>query len=97
MSRTWVYLKLEEYKDYKQKAEALNMSESELTQLLIRLFLHTPENSNANHCLNCQYYHIATSNAIQLLMKVNEAFSLVTPEYKKLIRMNQLPKHAANP
>ena len=81
MSRTWVYLKQEEYNQFKQKAESMNMTENELTQLLIRLFLHTPADSHPNVCVTCQYYHIATSSVIQAFMKLNEAFSLVTPEY----------------
>jgi hypothetical protein len=83
MSRTWVYLKQEEYNMFKLKAESLNMTENELTQFLIRLFLHTPTDSKPNVCVNCQYYLIATSGAIQALMKLNEAFSLVTPEYMR--------------
>ena len=86
MSRTWVYLKLDEYNAFKLKAESMNMTESELTQLLIRLFLRTPENSNPNQCIQCQYYHIATSTAIKALMKINEAFTLIEPEYKRKIR-----------
>ena len=83
MSRTWVYLKLDEYNAFKLKAESMDMTENELTQLLIRLFLRTPENTNPNQCVKCQYYHIATSSAINLLMKVNEAFTLIEPEYMR--------------
>lgn len=83
MSRTWVYLKQEEYNKFKLKAESLNMTENELTQFLIRLFLRTPENSQPNLCVNCQYYQIATSNVIQAFMKLNEALTLVTPEYMR--------------
>lgn len=86
MSRTWVYLKPEEYNQFKLKAESMDMTENELTQKLIRMFLSTPKTSNPNTCLNCQYYHIATSTVIQAFMKLNEALTLVTPEYlrKKL-------------
>lgn len=83
MSRTWVYLKQEEYDKFKQKAANLDMTENELTQLLIRLFLNTPKESKPNQCLNCQYYSIATSGAIQAFMKLNEALSLVPPEYMR--------------
>lgn len=83
MSRTWVYLKPEEYRQFKTKAESLDMTESELTQFLIRLFLHTPQDSKPNQCINCQYYLIATSGAIQAFMKLNEALTLVTPEYMR--------------
>jgi hypothetical protein len=81
MSRTWVYLKPEESKQFKIIAEKLGLSESELTQKLIRMFLSLPKESNPNTCINCQYYQIASSQVIQAFMKLNEALSLVTPEY----------------
>ena len=84
MTQTWAYLKPEEYKQYKQRAETLGMTEGELTQYLIRLFLNIPEGSyQPTNCINCQYYRVATSTARQALMKINEAFTLVIPEYKR--------------
>lgn len=83
--QVWGYLKPNEYKDYKQKAEALSMTEGELTQYLIRMFLSIPEGSyQPSNCINCQYYRIATSQVIQTFMKLNEALTLVTPEYKRV-------------
>jgi hypothetical protein len=84
--RTWVYLTQDLDKQFTQKAANMGMSESELIQLLIRMFLSTPSNSNPNECVHCQYYHIASSNVIQVFMKLNEALSLVQPEYKRKIR-----------
>jgi hypothetical protein len=82
MSRTWVYLKPEEYSQYKDIAEGMDKTESELTQLLIRMFLNIPKEKFEPHtCLNCQYYQIATNNAVQAFMTLNKAFSLVTPSY----------------
>ena len=82
MSRTWVYLKPEEYKQFKIIAENMDKSESELTQLLIRMFLNIPKDAfQPNVCVNCQYYQIATNNAVQAFMTINKAFSLVTPSY----------------
>lgn len=83
MSRTWVYLKQEESKQFSEIAEKMGLSESELTQKLIRMFLSTPKESNPNNCINCQYYQIASSQVIQAFMKLNEALSLVTPIYLK--------------
>lgn len=82
--QTWAYLKPNEYREYKEKAEALGMTEGELTQWLIRMFLNIPEESyQPNVCIKCQYYQIATSNVIQAFMKLNEALSIVRPTYQK--------------
>jgi predicted metalloenzyme YecM len=82
MSRTWVYLKPEEYSQYKRIAEDMDKTESELTQLLIRMFLNIPKDKfQPNICIHCRYYQIATNNAIQAFMTINKAFSLVTPSY----------------
>jgi hypothetical protein len=83
MSRTWVYLRPQEAKQFSDKARKLGMSESELTQMLIRMFLSTPKETNPNTCIKCQYYQIASSQVIQTFMKLNEALSLVTPEYMR--------------
>ena len=84
-NQIWAYLKKPEMAEFTKRAAAMNMSEGELNQLLIRMFLTIPEGSyQPNVCVKCQYYQIGSSNVIQMFMKLNEALSLVTPEYRKL-------------
>jgi hypothetical protein len=84
MSRTWAYLTGEEHKQYVQKAETLGISEGELTQRLIHLYLNTPNNTLHPHdCLNCQYYQLATSQLMATLKKFADFFIVVQPEKRK--------------
>lgn len=83
MARTWTYLTEEESKLFKQKAENMNMSEYELSQKLIRMFLNVPIKSNPNICIDCQYYQVATNEAMQFLRKANDFLSVITPSYVK--------------
>ena len=83
--QTWAYLNKQEGTDYKKKAEELGLTEGELTQHLIRIFLNIEQNNYSPNCVNCLYYQIVNTKAIQSLMKVNEFLSLIPPEYKKLI------------
>jgi hypothetical protein len=84
MSRTWAYLSTSESQLYRDKAESLGISEGELTQKLIQLFLNTHNNSlQPDSCLQCQYYQIATSNVMKVLASANSFFSLVQPEWER--------------
>ncbi|MGD0071420.1 MAG: hypothetical protein ABSB71_08090 [Candidatus Bathyarchaeia archaeon] len=84
MSRTWAYLTPTEHEKYIRKAESLNISEGELTQRLIHLYLNTQTNTmHPTACLNCQYYQVATSNLIQALKKFSDFFIVIQPEKPK--------------
>jgi hypothetical protein len=74
MSRTWAYLTKPEHKEYIKKAESLGISEGELTQKLIKMYLHTKENHDKPNCLECNYYQIATSGVMERLQKLNKLF-----------------------
>jgi hypothetical protein len=78
------YLSAKEQTLYKEKADTLCMTEGELTQHLIHLFLNTPTNtSQSNNCLSCNYYHLATSQLITTLKQVADFFIVVQPQQKK--------------
>lgn len=79
--RVWAYLSIKDKELFHKKAQDLGLSDGELNKTLIQMFLHTSPNGQENNCLKCQYYYIATSSVIQAFMKLNEALSLVTPEY----------------
>jgi hypothetical protein len=82
--KTWAYLTPQEYEQYKHKAESLNMTEGELTQRLIHLYLNTQNNIlSPQACLNCSYYQIATSNLMKALKQVSDFFIVVQPEQKR--------------
>ena len=86
-NQVWAYIKGEKGKEFSKRAAAMNMTEGKLMQLLIDLFLTIPENSyQPNVCVKCQYYQIATSNVIQAFMKLNEALTLVQPEYIRNVK-----------
>lgn len=83
-ARTWAYLSNDEHHRYLEKAENLGISEGELTQKLIQLYLNTGSNTlQPENCLGCRYYQIATSNVIQFLMKAQEQFLLTRPSYDR--------------
>lgn len=81
--RVWAYLEKSDQELFHKKAQDLGMTDGELDKKLILMFLHTSPNGVENECLKCQYYHIASSAVIQAFMKLNEALTLVTPEYKR--------------
>jgi hypothetical protein len=75
MSRTWAYLSTAESQLYHDKAESLGISEGELTQKLIQLYLHTTENQiQPKDCLHCNYFQVATSDVMKRLEKLNNIF-----------------------
>lgn len=75
MSRTWAYLTIPEHQLYTEKAESLGITEGELTQKLIQIYLKTQNNTlKPNNCLNCQFYQIATSDIMKRLEKLNNLF-----------------------
>lgn len=87
MGTVWAYLKPEEINKYKQIAQGLDMSDGELTQLLIRSFLHIPsEGQLQKECAGCYYYALAQNEGIKLLQKANEFLTMVEPPYKRLIK-----------
>lgn len=77
MSRTWAYLTVEEHKQFVEKAERLGMTEGELNQKLIRLFLNTQsENLQQGNCLNCTFYQLATSQLFRVAQSVADFFTV---------------------
>ena len=84
MSRTWAYLDTTTHQKYTDKAKSLGISEGDLTQRLIHIFMTTPiGETQLKTCLNCPYYQVATSHAMQALKKLNEALTLIQPQYMR--------------
>jgi len=86
MSKTYAYLPLQQKILYAQKAKDMGMSEGELTQKLIKLYLNLETNtnqSNQTNCIQCRYYQMATSKLMGAAEALSRIFSFVEPEWKR--------------
>lgn len=81
MSRTWAYLDTTTHQKFREKAAQLNMTEGELTQRLILLYMNSE--TAKKDCLTCPYYQAATSQVMKALKAVNDFFLIIPPEQKK--------------
>ena len=59
------------------------MSEGELTQKLIKLYLNLEINTNQSNCIQCRYYQMATSKLMGAAEALSRIFSFVEPEWKR--------------
>ena len=83
MSKTYAYLPLQQKILYAQKAKDMGMSEGELTQKLIKLYLNLEINTNQSNCIQCRYYQMATSKLMGAAEALSRIFSFVEPEWKR--------------
>jgi len=83
MSKTYAYLPLQQKILYAQKAKDMGMSEGELTQKLIKLYLNLETNTNQANCIQCRYYQMATSKLMGAAEALSRIFSFVEPEWKR--------------
>ena len=82
-NRVWAYLPIQQKILFNQKAKNMGMSEGELTQKLIKLYLNLETNTNQTNCIQCRYYQMATSKLMGAAEALSRIFSFVEPEWKR--------------